>query len=55
MTKEELLEKLLALVEDEPRRYDPERDHEEADELLLAFIDDPNVTEAFERIDKWYA
>ena len=32
-----------------------EEDHMEADDLLLTFIDNPEVTRAFERIDKWYA
>ena len=35
--------------------YDKERDHIEADELLLEYINDPLVTEAFEEIGKWYA
>jgi hypothetical protein len=32
------------------------RDHHEAcDEALLEFIDDPEVTEAFSKHEKWYA
>lgn len=29
--------------------------HEDADQALLDFIDDPEVTNAFYNIDKWYA
>ena len=34
---------------------DPESAHVKADVLLLLYIDDPEVTKAFEAIDKWYA
>lgn len=37
------------------RGGDPEANHEEADDLLLRYIDDPGVTEAFRAIKKWYA
>jgi len=50
MTKEELIAKLKAC-----NTGDCEMDHCDADDLLLAFIDDPEVTEAFNDIDKWYA
>lgn len=33
---------------------DREADHLEADRLLLEYIDDPEVTKAFENIPKWY-
>lgn len=48
--REKLLEKLRAL-----RLEDPERGHIDADQALLDYIDDPEVTEAFEAIGKWYA
>lgn len=51
MTTKDLVEKLDALSEGN----DPEWDHEQADQLLLDFIDDPEVTNAFYSIRKWYA
>ena len=55
MTKEELLTKLLVLKEIERRERDPERGHAEADALLLAYIDDVKIAEAYNSIEKWYA
>lgn len=52
MTKEELIEKLTKIYEN--GEY-PAPDHENADELLLQYIDDDDVRNAFERIEKWYA
>lgn len=51
MSKEELLRELRALAVGQ----DPETAHARADELLLAFIDDPEVRAAFDAIAKWYA
>lgn len=51
MTKDELIKRL----EEECNTGDKECDHSRADGLLLEFIDDPKVSEAFENIDKWYA
>jgi hypothetical protein len=34
---------------------DTEVAHSEADEALLRYINDPEITEAYERVDKWYA
>lgn len=34
---------------------DPEDAHGSADEALLEFINDPEITEAFEMVPKWYA
>lgn len=34
---------------------DIEADHSEADDLLVKYINDPEITKAYERIDKWYA
>ena len=51
MTKEELIIALKEL-----QTYgDPESAHSQADRLLLAYINDTEVTEAFNGIDKWYA
>ena len=51
MTKEELIKKL----KEECNTDDPEMDHIKADRLLLEFIDDELVTEAFKNIEMWYA
>lgn len=50
--------KLLVLVEKlkELQNYDDgERAHIDADELLLDFIADDNVREAYKKITRWYA
>lgn len=53
MTKEELIKSLQRLSAN--GGCDPESDHGEADELLLDYIDDPDVRSAFNEIEKWYA
>ena len=51
MTKEDLIKQLEALT-----GYSPsEESHSEADSLLLAYIDDIDIAEAYIKIDKWYA
>lgn len=52
MTKEELIEKLKEL---HGENVDAEHNHGVADNLLLEFINDEEVTEAFEAIKRWYA
>lgn len=58
MTKDELLK---ALKEINDRQYfdlgftDCDEDHQEADKLLLEFINDEEVTKIFLDIEKWYA
>lgn len=47
----ELLAKLLALA---ASKY-PEESHREADQLLVDYIDDPEIAAAFDAIGKWYA
>ena len=49
------MELILALKEIVENSGDIEADHCKADDLLLAYINDPEVTAAFEAIDKWYA
>lgn len=49
MTRDELLARLEAIG------GEPESDHIEADQLLLKFIDDHEITLAFGAIRKWYA
>ena len=48
--KLELIEKLKLCNTD-----DSERDHIKADQLLLAYINDPEITEVFDAIEKWYS
>ena len=63
MNKEELIKKLNILIDkseiycSEPFKIngDPSDWHLEADELLLSYIDDPEITQAFAKIEKWYA
>ena len=52
MTKPELIEKLRKIQED---TWDKEKNHGEADDLLLAYIGDEDITDAFNDIEKWYA
>lgn len=52
MTRDELLREL--------RRWhrpngDIEGQHDTADKALIAYINDPEITEAYEAIEKWYA
>lgn len=51
MTRDELLAKLRALA----GARDAEIAHSDADDLLLEFIDDAEVTAAYVAIPKWYA
>ncbi len=60
MTRDQLLDRLLALAS--PTLFVHERDwpdreqrHIDADEALLLFIDDPDITAAFNQIEKWYS
>lgn len=56
MTKQELIDNLKALhTKDDDKYVDNEDTHIRADELLLEFINDKEVSEAFNNIDKWYA
>lgn len=51
MDREEVIRVLKELAES----CDPERAHGEADDLLLAYINDPEITELYDKIEKWYA
>lgn len=58
MTKDELLEALIKIEKENEKSFgynDCERNHFEADELLLKYIDDKRITDAFNDIEKWYA
>jgi len=52
MSKEELLKKLKALEEE--IASDPEASHCLADSLLLEYIGDPEITQAYRKVDRWY-
>jgi hypothetical protein len=51
ITKEELIKKLKELAEDD----DYEMTHVKADNLLLLYLNDEEIREAYESVGKWYA
>ena len=51
ISRADLLEKLKELIGD---CGDVEATHAEADELLLQYINDPEIEKAFEEVPKWY-
>lgn len=53
MTKEELLERLRAIKAASIGAS--EEGHIEADDLLVEYINDPEIKAAYEAIGKWYA
>lgn len=57
LKKSELIEKLKEIYtkQNSGSHSDKESDHGDADDLLLQYIHDEDVTNAFEIIDKWYA
>ena len=55
MNKEQLLHELIKIKENYDYHYDEEKDHIEADELLLKYIDDEKISNAFYDIKKWYS
>lgn len=50
MTKEELLYKLAQAATD----HDKENAHFDADLALLEYINDPDISAAYGRVEKWY-
>ncbi|KKM97958.1 hypothetical protein LCGC14_1162880 [marine sediment metagenome] len=52
MTRDELIEKLQAIKDDGP---EPEINHFNADELLLEYINDQEIEDLFNSIQKWYS
>lgn len=52
MTIKELLRELKRLKF--VSHKDPYEAHQLADKALIKYIDDPEITTAFEEIDKWY-
>lgn len=56
MNKLELIEKFRQLADSLISGLgDEEVGHKEADNLLLEYINDHDITEAFNRIPKWYS
>ena len=51
MTKEELIKKL----KEQQLNSDTEMAHSIADDLLIEYVNDKEIEEAFDSIDKWYA
>ncbi len=51
MTKEELLKKLRECE----NNGDTEVAHSDADDLLIGYINDKDITDAYENVSKWYA
>jgi hypothetical protein len=55
ITKQEALEQLAAIIEDQKQYADVEDDHRRADDVLLDLIGDVEIMVAYKRIKKWYA
>jgi hypothetical protein len=58
MNKEELIKKLKDIADRQDvdlLKGSFDDDHMQADCLLLEYIDDKEVTQTFENIEKWYA
>lgn len=51
MEKQDLLDKLKLLEQS----GDYEAAHFDADRMLLQYINDPDISEAFKSVPKWYA
>ena len=52
ISREDLLRNLKELADEQG---DWEAQHAEADELLLNYINDPEIEKAFEEVPKWYS
>lgn len=52
MTKAELLDRLSKIIEG---NYDPEVQHQDADDAVLRFINDPEVSLLYDQVPKYYA
>jgi len=55
MEKEQLLKELAKEETYGDGVVDTEKTHIKADKLLLEFINDSEITKAFNKIDKWYS
>ena len=54
MKKVELIYRLIC-INSKVNNRDAEKDHWDADKLLLEFIDDEDVSREYNKIDKWYS
>ena len=52
ISRNELISRLKELKGD---NIDVEASHAEADELLVSYINDPEIEKAFEEVPKWYS
>lgn len=48
-------QELIRNLEELAQLKDIELAHEEADELLLSYVNDPDIESAYEEVPKWYA
>jgi hypothetical protein len=61
VTREEAITQLKAIAAEQDERREPggytdlEGGHGEADDILLALINDGEVTAAYQKIGKWYS
>jgi hypothetical protein len=56
MSREQLLERLRALLLQETHGHmDPERSHSDADDALIAYINDAQVTHLYGQLTRWCA
>lgn len=57
ISRDELLQELRAAADrcERPGGCDAEIEHGSADDLLIRYINDQDVTDAYERITRWYA
>lgn len=53
--KDDKRSKLLVALRELGEPGDPEYAHGEADRLLLDYLNDPEITAAYEAITRWYA
>jgi hypothetical protein len=51
ITKEELIKKLKEFAEND----DYEMAHAEADDLLVLYLNDEEITDAYDSVGKWYS
>lgn len=51
MTKDELIKRLRACAED----HDIEVAHKATDDLILEYLADPEIRDAYDSVSKWYA
>jgi hypothetical protein len=51
MTKKEAIEKLKAAA----KTFDADTAHRDADDILVQYIKDPQITRAYKAVPKWYS